>query len=398
MRISVNKNFVIMIILTVFYNIILYTRLLRDLQFPIPYYTIDIVTCIVALFLLIDNILHFKWKKEYIIILLMLLLTGVGLFSNFQNAAMSEAMAVILDIYCCWRFVFLLFFGMRCGEILNNKVELANKALLLSARIATIIYFLLCIGMRLIHHNIIFFDDCIAEVCLLIAILLYNRKKQDIIFILICSVVLCSSGRMVAYAIVLITWILFIFQNLLKIKSKIPTFLVGTFGTLALGFTEFQRYYSVSESVVPERLKILYGGIQLAQEQMPVGTGFGSYCSRAAQFWESKWYSYLHFDAITISCSLDNFWALIIGQFGIIGLIIILFVFISLFLMCYARRNNASFYVLLLLLSYLVIFSFGGNSLFTTSSIVLFVFGFLYSSAESNISSWRKSNESNETH
>lgn len=398
MRISANKNLIVVVILTAFYNIILYTRLLRDLQFPIPYYTIDIVTCIVALFLLIDNILHFKWKKEYFIILLIILLTGVGLYSNIQNSAMSEIMAVIVDIYCCWRFVFLLFFGMRYGEIVKNKVELANKALLLSARVATVLYFLLCFGLRLINYKTIFFDDCIAEVCLILAILLYNRKKHDIVFILICSVVLCASGRMVAYALVLITWILFIFQNLLKIKTKIPTFLIAIFGTLALGFTEFQRYYSASESAVPERLKILYGGIQLAQEQMPVGTGFGSYCSRAAQLWESKWYSYLQFDAITISCSLDNFWALIIGQFGIIGLIIIIFVFISLFLMCYARRNSTSFYVLLLTLSYLVIFSFGGNSLFTTSSIVLFVFGFLYSSAESKISSWRKSNESNETH
>ncbi|MGF0148756.1 hypothetical protein ACQRDF_15425, partial [Lachnospiraceae bacterium SGI.054] len=73
----------------------------------------------------------------------------------------------------------------------------------------------------------------------------------------------------------------------------------------------------------------------------------------------------------------DSWWPMVMGQFGIVGLIITIFVFYKIFV--YLQKNKIKYYSKAMVLTgmiYLLVASLG-TSIFTTSATIILIFNML---------------------
>ena len=128
---------------------------------------------------------------------------------------------------------------------------------------------------------------------------------------------------------------------LLLIVATIPTGIIGVLGKklrpipvlaslgalLAIGWDRFYWYYFSPYARGLARGQFAYNSIRIAKDYFPLGTGFGTFGSRAAQIWYSPvyyWYDMYRtngMDPLWPAYACDTFWPMILGESGVIGLL-----------------------------------------------------------------------------
>ena len=371
---------VIILIAAVFVcNAFLYTRPLRALGLPVPYYLIDLIVCAMAVYLLIDFCLKPYWCGEFTLTFLLTILTCAGLYANFGQNGKTRWMAIAADVYTCWRFLIIIFFGMRCGRNFKEQRHLIWGALLWSARLASLVYLGLAGYLSLTHSGGSAFSTYVGEVVMALCIFLLYGRKADAAFMGALCAALLLTGKMTAYGVAAVFLVICVYKWLLKIKHNTPLLLISAAGLIGLGYSEFYRYYLNTGNPSP-RLRLLRDAWMLAGRNPPFGVGFAGFCSQAALKWPSPWYEGLSYDSSMMGCTQDSFWACVLGQFGYLGAVLMIAVFLLLLLMCFQQRENPrQFASMYLCVCFFAVYSLGGNAIFTSASIVFLIFGLCYS-------------------
>lgn len=166
-------------------------------------------------------------------------------------------------------------------------------------------------------------------------------NMQKLIYIFFCIIILLLTTRYKSFVIVVALLLLTltfgikyynyeITQIKRKIKSKKRTFILFSPFVLLPGLTQFQYYFIASDT---PRLILLLSSWDLFISNFPFGAGAGTFASGVAKMFYSPIYSQLGFEGFYGLNSLDgrflndSFWPIVLGQYGFVGLLIVLWLF-----------------------------------------------------------------------
>lgn len=323
--------------------------------------------------------------SEYIILGCYLFLIGIGLFGNFLYGYQGYKI-FMLDILLLSKFMISYFYGRICfsSEYMNELLPSLYRYVqilsvgLFSALVLNILFSIWPSGETRFFFPIqnLFFSHStyltsVVVFCLLI--FLIKRKKIDFIFISFNLVLIFAAGRNKGFIFLGIFLLVFILQSFGKKVNMLAFFSGGIV------------LYLVFQNVIAERLLssetsaryVLYSkSFELAAKYFPIGAGFGTFGSKASLINYSPLYNELGFTKIFGFTELDSnyltdsFFAMIIGQFGILGLSLIGIIFVLFFRLLTRSKNYLEFK--LVLFAYILLSMITEN--FISSTFGMFVF------------------------
>lgn len=195
-----------------------------------------------------------------------------------------------------------------------------------------------------------------------------------------------------SFLIIFLTWY---FKKKEKVSLKMLTlvFLV----CILLGSFQIENYFLNKNA--PRNLFLRYG-IITAKEHFPIGTGFGTFGSDMAFKHYSPLYMKYGFNKLygmnkkDGSFLNDTYWPMIIGQFGIFGLILYLWIYIKFFKEIINIKERRTKAITLSLFIYMMIHSMGSAILTSSEGVMVFMFFSLILNSKEEINEgYNKSNK-----
>lgn len=323
---------------------------------------------------------------EYLMIGMFILLFFFGvisnLFLNYQGLKIVALDGIILS-----KFFVAYFFGrlLYSPEIVNKVMDTLQKCVrLISSGLFVALALNLIFPLWPSYNSrfgypiqYLFFSHATyltstAIFCLIFLSL--KRRSYDFLFIGMNLILVIAAGRNKG---LLFLGIYLFFILIQFTKKKIPIWSV---------FGMFFLLYSLFKNVISERLlssetaarSILYkNGLLLANKYFPLGAGFGTYGSSASIQNYSNVYKELGFGDIygfsqqTTFYLTDSFIAMIMGQFGYMGLFLISSIFVCIFLL--VKKNSQYETFILLLYIYILISMVTENFISSTYGVLAFL-------------------------
>lgn len=296
------------------------------------------------------------YRKEYYIVLLLGVIIVIGLSSNYfayRNGHKTAWLAIIGDFINFYK-AFITYIAIR---LLSNSFD-ANKVLKKTAKYAEIIFYLLFVIVILdfifkifphpprygIYSFELFFKHAsrygfaFSFIFLVLLPKYYKKNKGLLLFILLVGML----SLRVKYFGFLGMSIVFMFygKRLFKIPKLYFLVIVSVLAFfLAWVFQDKIKMYFTFD-VIDEawsRAIILYYSFIIGNDFFPLGTGFGTFSS----FYSGVDYSWVYdlygIDKVYGISRLynkfiaDQYWPMVLGQFGYLGLLSMIFVIYNYF-------------------------------------------------------------------
>lgn len=316
----------------------------------------------------------------------------LGILSNILYLIQADLYTIVLDIISCFKIPIILigFYNILDKNTAENLVRLLvipAKIFILTGFICSIISLFINIGMRgqyrfgIWGFNFIFkyaFSYALVLIFNLIVIVISKDKKINIYkFFTSIQLFLSLKGPAMITAI-----LIFIIPALIKKKNKISKkhLLLVLLLSLVLGNYQIKTY--LTNENAPRYLLFKYSFIT-ANEYFPLGSGFATFGSdMAAKEYSELYYKY-GFNALNgmskedTKFLNDNYWPMVIGQFGYIGCFFVLFILYNLFK--YIQNLKIDYEIKAIFISsyvYMLISSIG-NSIYTISGTAIMMIGII---------------------
>lgn len=285
-----------------------------------------------------------KYKKinkySFYILILSILLIVVGLIGNitYEYQPMNVA---IKDILILFKSLIIYVFTRNCLTDLNLLIY--RKSFVGQLKFITKVIFTLSLINFIfpifpsydnrygINSQQLFFSHptYLANTCILLSSLIYslenNQKTKYInMAMLTISILLTLRGKAIGFISV---FYFIIYITCIKNK-KINKFhiIIITILLTTIGYKQLK--HQIIENDTYPRSRLYRYSIQIAIDHVPIGSGFGTYGSHVSgESYSPVYYKYNMEETHGInkndySAVSDTFWPMIIGQFGIIGLIL----------------------------------------------------------------------------
>lgn len=181
------------------------------------------------------------------------------------------------------------------------------------------------------------------QVCfLLYTMIKNNQKKYNHIYFFFCELILISTLRTRAFAFAVLAFIIYFYftkKDDLN-KKKFLYIILGIAIIFLIASSQIDKYFN-DQNRTP-RNDLLNGSIILMKEHFPIGTGFATYGSYAAAKYYSPIYytfgfqKYFGMSKSDTQFLTDNFWPMILGEFGLLGA----FIYIYMLYLCFKYLSN----------------------------------------------------------
>lgn len=277
-------------------------------------------------------------KNEKCMILLNLVLLCIGLIGNIISGYQTDYKSIVIDIVSC-----LKWFGIYLAGLIIFKDKYGDRYYKIAD---SFVKFILVIMLTIFLGNQIFhlglakeyaryglpiytlgghpsYAASVGSVCLSILLINYSKNKKWICLALI-LILFTLRMKAIAYACVIILFI--IFKKFNK-KFSLKMLIVAGLVSVILARNYIINYFFTSDA---SRSMALQGALMLAKDFFPIGSGFATFGSAASTISYSKAYEVVGlstrygFRVDASSFVGDGGWATQIGQFGILGIILIL--------------------------------------------------------------------------
>ncbi len=332
------KNFIITWMIVCF--------LLQDLlqtYIPVFQYLDEIVSVLLlALYLIRIMKTGVIAKEELGILALAALVILTGLLGNMFSGVDRSLKAVLMDIGNTFKFIFIylgtLYFSPRYSsrDVIRRIAAVAKVYISILALFSAVnlvkdigMSYELRYGLRsfCFVYGIpgIVINHCTYMLIIFMADRSVNKKKNTL-FLLLDLLVMLSTLRSRGIGLVALFCMLYYLLFVMK-KKRITLYLGVIVLVLGLiGASQLEMYFIDSETA-PRALFLIYS-IRLARSHFPIGMGFATFGSYAAANYYSPLYYTLNFykrygmgpeGNLFLS---DNYWPTILGQFGVIGMLI----------------------------------------------------------------------------
>lgn len=289
-------------------------------------------------------------RRDMITIIILAGVTLIGVISNLVSGVSSNIFSICVDIVAETKLLFA-YFAMK--YFLSDKEKQAAIDMLLpfaklftiSAFFCSLISLFVNIGMsgavrygvREFKFIFNFSFQYVAVYMLIFGILVCNTKMHDneriyYYVMAIVSLVLATKAPPIMFSIIFVG-LTFHFKKHEHI-SPIVIFL-GAIILVIAGWFQIETYLLNEDA--PRHIFFEYA-FKTANHYFPLGSGFGTYGSDQAARNYSKLYYQYGFDELNgmnpdnPAFLSDTFWPMAIGQFGWIGSIIYLVVFVRIFM------------------------------------------------------------------
>jgi len=305
------------------------------------------------------------FRNEQYILFLLSIIAVIGLTSNISSyfkGYRTNGVAIIGDFINFYK-AFVVYFAIR---LLSNNFD--SKKVITKLRVFLKYIFLILIGFiivdfifKIFPHPIryeiysyeLFFKHpsrfAFAFAFIFIALFpkYYLKNKGFLLAVLICGLL---SLRVKYFGFVVISiFFMFYGKKLFKI-SKIYFFtILGILSSLIVWFFwySFELYFSFDKiEDAWSRAVILYYSFFIGNDFFPLGTGFGTYSS----YFSGKYYSWVYdlysidevwgISRIYWGFIADQYWPMVLGQFGYLGLFSMLLVIYNFFLLFIKRITD----------------------------------------------------------
>ena len=359
-----------------------------------------VILCILAIF---KNYGYFKniYRIFEPIILTVVFLIVLGLLSSFASGIQSLSIT-IMDMYISFRFIIALFCGamlaLKSGNV-DNKLYSISKVLIYAVFGLTFINtFLIEVfptyQTRIIPCQQLFFENpaemaTVAIVCMTLQILSLRNKSNSIFSTLILgSFIVVSTVRLKAIAAVAVLWIIYLFFVKKILKNKAIFYTITIIATSLVGRDTFENYYL---NLNQPRAILLLKSLYIAKDFFPLGAGFGTFGSFASRINYSSLYGKYGISGIyglsaeTGAYITDQMWATVFAQYGFVGFILFVVMFINFFKLSrrYIINDVYSFSAYLFMIIYLMMLSLAESALFNPSELtIFFIIGYILMSSK----------------
>lgn len=350
----------------------------------------EVITVAFLLYVLLYHKIAFRRNKR--ICELWSGILFIGLFSNlvfqYQNivAVLTDAFILCsrfiigyltIDIYCYKR-------NKPISDSLEKLVKIITIVLFFLALHDTFLspffqkseyrYFMYSIQLMFPHVTYLSY----AGATLLIFLGYKGKKHNNIIFMLMASYLCFVTLRSKAIGFLFFYWIFFLITNVFKKKHLVFMIFCGIIGVLFVAWDQIELSYFTETRFSPRSI-LLRDGIRLMIQNIPLGTGFGTFATSMAATYYSPLYMSLGYQvyrgmSATDSMFLsDSFWPAVFAQFGLIGTIlfwILVFNFVQKALKKYKYDKNGGFSMLMIFV-YMLITSMAESAFFNPAALLM---------------------------
>lgn len=357
-------------------------------------YADEIVAIILAMYIIIrlfsKKIIVLKAEKRIWISCFLIFI--IGILSNFVYNIQESKIAIIYDILSMYK-IFIYTIGFQFLVKDDNTKNIINffdkpaKIFLIIATVCMIISQFVDIGMRgqkrfgFYGFNFIYTHAHIYSMMILMCsvIITYNSKKNTILnkYIILSIIQMFSTTK--GPSIIWATSLVFIDYYVIKHhKINLGAIIILIAISLLLGQFQIKGYLLKENS--PRHL-LYQHGIETANNYFPLGSGFATYGSdMAAKHYSDLYYEY-GFDLLygmnkdDSQFANDNYWPMIMGQYGWIGMGLTILIGINFFIIINkSKLNSKNKSMMISIYVYTLIHSIGSSTYKVSYCCILFVF------------------------
>lgn len=359
------------ILINLFLFFILFSNIIYT-KFNLPYIfqTWDVIFEIILLVVLLYNLknnLHIQ--KEYrICYILLIFLVLIGLLGNLIFNYASSYLAIIKDILSFLKFplTFLILKNMNFDIYLSKNIEekFFNilKVIIIIISLFGVVSIFKDIGMSIdeYRHGIkpftfLFSHPTFLVISMIFILALFEYRndyiKNTIFYELLIAFIILLTMRTKGIAIVAVFLVIKCFGNVLKRFKFLSAFIIFIV-ILVVGYNKLALYASYTSS----SREILYkGSLTLVTKCFPIGSGFGTYASHISGQYMSKVYDFIDIKYVwntpgnSIAQLGDTGFPYYIGQFGIVGSVILIYLAINIAKLSLRECKNKKAVFLLLI-------------------------------------------------
>ena len=314
-------------------------------------------------------------KIEFKIIVFFLLFISVGIISNCTSEVLRPYISIMTDIFSYGKFIFVsiggfyLFKNSKSAKfIYSETIKIVRIIVIIGAFLAVANQFI-DFGMRDGSRYGIFcfkyvYDSaailswyCYTFMLLLTIDLLRGFSSYKIFVICLNMIMWICTARSRGFAFITIYLILFFVWRIKEKRNKemklhFEYIIALGMVALAVAWDQLVFYFTTATEA---RSILLHVGISLSMQFFPFGAGLGTFGTAAAQKYYSPVYSSYGIDNIYGFRSdnplylTDTFWPAVVGETGVIGLILYICLIFCIFKHFYKKLsiNNLSRFLII---------------------------------------------------
>lgn len=384
---------------TLFPLFILFFMLLSEIfKYKVDYfkYTDEIIAVFFFLYILLKILLKNKWgnKNVKLIITCTIFIFFIGFISSFIFGIQISLQAVVFDIIACFKMIvccigFGILVDVSIAKEIIRIISFPSKLFLITGFVCGIVSLFIDINMRgqmrygIWGFNFIFqyahIYSMMVLFCLIICVFTIHKHRNFNIYLIIAIVqlVFTTKGISIVTAGAMII-ILYYVRKKDELNVKSIILIICT--SVVLGSYQISEY--LMNDVAP-RARFFKYGIITALSYFPLGSGFATYGSDMAAKYYSPLYIQFGFNSLYGMNSLDhsflndNYWPMVMGQFGFVGLLLGLIIVYRFFRIIQdTQLGKLEKAILLSAFVYMVVASIG-TSIFTTSATIILGLGII---------------------
>lgn len=268
----------------------------------------------------------------------------VGILSSLFYKYQPFFSCVMPDLFLNIKF----WLSMITGYFVFRRLSLRKFAKGMYFHVKIIIWIYICLivldyltgcfkssvryGLRAIQlfytHPTIFSACCVLLIGILFSIRDYVQGSDKYFAVLL--ILMCTTLRSKAFGAALMFSAFYYISYRRKKKISVRTLLLLVPVVIAVAWTQIYYYFFSSIQSDSARYQLLVKAVQIARDHFPFGAGFGTYGS----YFSTVYYSFLYHiynlsgvHGLGYGSSYfvsDNFWPMILGETGWIGLLLII--------------------------------------------------------------------------
>lgn len=317
----------------------------------------------------------------------LVILVIVGLISNMVSRVILNTIPISIDLFSMIKLpiVFLYVYGIvsdKEKKVILNNLKLLSKIFIITAFLCGIVNFFADIGMSydirygIRSYTFIYENPAALNEVLIISyiiILVTSSKKSRNIFGIMAMLSIIFTLRAIGIGVVGIIIMFNVYFNHKDANKPLKPYKLIPFalGAILLGFNQINEYFITGTSL---RALLMKNSIVIFKRFFPFGSGFATYGSdQAYKHYSSLYYEFGYHKIYMLSpehgyVANDNFWPMIIAQFGIIGCICYIYLVYYQFKIILQLRTNREIKISAIALLALLFIASLGNAIYTSSS------------------------------
>lgn len=298
----------------------------------------------------------------------------------------------IIDAFVCVKFLIVLVGTSIVLRKRTRPLYLMDFNSMIRV-VVVLLFILLMINMFVIEvfppmgdRSLLFFESQklffshsaeLAEMAFFCLVILFfnDRYKNNFLYMIMASILVISAIRIKEIAIVLLLWLMYFYFIKMRFKSKAVLFIVGIVIVLLFGYDQFLLYYGNHET---GRALLTSVSLVIANERFPFGAGFATFASSMSNSYYSPLYYKYNLNNVwglggggNYNYISDTFWPIVFGEFGWIGVIIVVLIFAELLKKCLGMKKNQYCFVgSIVVVGFLIVVSLGASSIFNPFSVL----------------------------